>query len=249
MNTTIFSFLLTTVAGLSTLIGSIIIFLNKKYSKKIIITSLSFASSVMIFVSLTDLIPESYNILKNIFNLYPLILIILIGINIGIILSFYIKKYIPEKSNNDNLYKVGIISMLAIIFHNIPEGMATFMASNKDTSLGISLTIAIALHNIPEGISIAVPIYYSTNSKIKAILYTFVSGLSELFGAIITYLFLKPYINNILIGILFSVIAGIMLHIALTELLPASLRYKNRKTTIISFIIGMFFVLFSHYLF
>lgn len=248
MNPTILSFLLTLIAGLSTLIGSIVIFLNKKNKDKIIISSLAFASSVMFTISLTDLLPESYNMLNDIFKLVPLILIILISVNVGIILSFYIKKYIPE-NNNDNLYKVGLISMLAIIMHNIPEGMATFMASNTNISLGISLTIAIALHNIPEGISIAVPIYYSTNSKLKAILYTFISGLSEILGAVITYLFLKPLINDFLMGILFSLIAGIMLHISLTELLPTSLNYKNKKMTFISFIIGIIFVLFSHFVF
>lgn len=248
MNSTLLSFLLTIIAGLSTLIGSIVIFLNKKNKDKIIISSLSFASAVMLFISITDLIPESYNMFKNLFRLFPLIILILININIGIILSIYIKKYIPE-NNNDNLYKVGLISMLAIIIHNIPEGMATFMASNTNISLGISLTIAIALHNIPEGISIAVPIYYSTNSKLKAILYTFLSGLSEVFGAIITYLFLKPFINDYMMGILFSVIAGIMMHISIFELLPTSLNYKNKKLTKIFFILGIIFVLFSTIIF
>ena len=135
--------------------------------------------------------------------------------------------------------------MLAIILHNIPEGMATFMASNTDISLGISLTIAIALHNIPEGISISVPIYYATNSKIKAISYTALSGLSELFGAIITYLFLKPFINDIIMGLLFSIIAGIMMHISVYELLPTSLRYKENSKTIIFFLVGVLFMYIS----
>lgn len=246
MNSTLFSFLLTIIAGLSTLIGSIVIFIKNSNKEKIIISSLAFASSVMLFISITDLIPESYNCFKNIFKTFPLIVIILININIGIILSFYIKKYIPEKE--DNLYKVGLISMLAIIMHNIPEGMATFMAGNTNISLGISLTIAIALHNIPEGISIAIPIYYSTNSKFKAILYTFISGLSEIFGAIITYIFLKPYINNFVMGTLFSIIAGIMMHISLFELLKESLSYKNKLTKVF-FIFGILFVIISKILF
>ena len=93
-------------------------------------------------------------------------------------------------TNKENLYRVGIISMLAIILHNIPEGIATFISTTKDTSLGISLATSIAFHNIPEGISISIPIYYSTKSKTKAILYTFISALSEQIGAILTYLFL-----------------------------------------------------------
>lgn len=246
MDQTLFSFIITTLAGLSTLLGSLIIFIKSKNINKIVLSSLSFASSVMLLISFTDLIPESYNMFKNHIKLYPLILIILISINIGIIISLFIKKYIPE--NNDKLYRVGIISMLAIIIHNIPEGMATFMATNINTKLGINLSIAIALHNIPEGISIAIPIYYSTKSKIKAILYTLISGLSELFGAIITYVFLRPFVNNYTMGILFSIIAGIMMHIALFELFPTSLSYNNKKYTFIFFIIGVIFVIISKFI-
>ena len=139
--------------------------------------------------------------------------------------------------------------MLAIILHNIPEGMATFMAGNTDIKLGISLAIAIALHNIPEGISISVPIYYATNSKFKAILYTSLSGLSELFGAIITYLFLKPFINDTLMGLLFAMIAGIMLHISFSELIPTSLNYNNKKLTFTLFFIGILFIVINHFIF
>lgn len=252
-NNIFYSFLLTTIAGLSTLIGSILIFFNRKKSQNVIIASLSFAAAVMITVSFTDLIPESINMLKKVYPSFPSIIIMFIFINIGILISFLIDKYLPEKSSDNkskgNLYKVGIISMLAIILHNIPEGMATFMASNQDMSLGIALTIAIALHNIPEGISISIPIYYSTGSKIKAISYTFISGISELFGAIITYLFLQPYINDRIMGILFAIIAGIMLHISFYELLPTSLGYKRKSITIGFFTIGILFMLLNHFCF
>lgn len=249
---TIYSFLLTTIAGLSTIIGSLIIFIKKYDKDKIICASLSFASAVMITVSLTDLIPSALGLFREKYVTIFSIILLFVGINLGLILSFLIDKYLPDnnlKTNNKKLYRVGIISMLAIILHNIPEGMATFMASNTDISLGISLTIAIALHNIPEGISISVPIYYATNSKIKAISYTALSGLSELFGAIITYLFLKPFINDIIMGLLFSIIAGIMMHISLYELFPTSLKLNNKKITIFSFIFGILFMTINHLIF
>jgi len=168
MNNTIYGFILTTLAGLSTLLGTIIIFINKKKNNKIIIGSLSFAAGVMLTVSLTDLIPESINLLNKTFIIFPAIIIMLIFIVIGIIISTAIDKYIPQRREGE-LYKVGIISMLAIILHNIPEGIATFLSTENNITLGLSLTIAIALHNIPEGISISVPIYYATGSKIKAL--------------------------------------------------------------------------------
>lgn len=240
-------FLLNTIAGLSTMLGTILIFITKK-NKTIIIASLSFAAAVMLTVSFTDLIPESINMLSTTFKIIPTILILLIFVNIGIIISSTINKYVPNNYDN-NLYRVGIISMLAIILHNIPEGIATFMAGNTDLSLGITLTIAIALHNIPEGISISIPIYYATGSKSKALLFTFISGLSELFGAIITYLFLKPFINNTIIGCLFAIIAGIMTHISISELLPTSFKYNNLKYTITFFILGSIFMIICHLIF
>lgn len=110
--------------------------------------------------------------------------------------------------------------------------------------LGISLCIAIALHNIPEGISIAVPIYYSTKSKFKAILYTLISSLSELAGAIITYLFLKKIINDMIIGYILSFTAGIMIQISFNKLLPTGSSY-DKKNTRIFFIIGFIFMIVS----
>ena len=174
------------------------------------------------------------------------IIISFLGILLGIIISMLIDYYLPDKpsiSSDKKLYKVGFISMIAIILHNIPEGIATFVATNSDITLGISLAIAIAMHNIPEGISISVPIYYSTNNKKKALLYTGVSALSEPFGAFLAYIFLKNIMNDLILGILFSLIAGIMLQISFCELLPTARRYNNTKYLIIFFLVGVLFML------
>ncbi len=238
------SFLLTFLASISTLLGGILIFIKKQ--KNIIIYSLAFAAGVMITVSITDLIPEAFNLLNKTYNSFFSILLILIFINIGIILSMIIDKFLPS---NDELYRVGVVSMLAIILHNIPEGIITFITCSNDITLGITLAIAIAAHNIPEGITISLPIYYATNSRKKAIFYTFISGISEFFGAIFAFLFLKSIINDINLGLLFAAIAGIMTHISCYELLPLSFKYKKYKKTLIAFIIGCLFIVINSILF
>ena len=249
MSNTSFAFLLTSLAGLSTMIGIIPIFIKSKNYDKIILSSLSFASGVMITVSITDLIPESLSLLRENLSTISTILLSILGMLLGIIISMLIDYYLPEKPNlntkDKSLFKVGIISMIAIILHNLPEGIATFMATTKSTTLGISLTLAIAMHNIPEGISISVPIYYATGSKKKACLYTLISALSEPLGALITFLFLKRFMNDIILGILFSAIAGIMTQISLCELLPTAKKYDNKKYMIIFFIIGIIFMLIN----
>lgn len=241
MNNTVYAFLLSSIAGLSTLIGTIPIFIKKVDKNKIISNSLFFASGVMITISITDLIPESYKLLASKFYKFPSIIILLIFLIIGIILSSFIGSFVSKK---DKLYRVGVISMLAIILHNIPEGIATFLSSN--TSLGVSLVLAISAHNIPEGISISVPIYYSTNSKFKAFFYTFISAISEPIGAVIAYLFLSKYSDNIMCY-LFAIIAGIMIQISIFELLKEAIHYKNKHGKVY-FIIGSLFMILNHLL-
>lgn len=238
-------FLMTTLAGISTLLGSILIFFKNK-EEKILSSSLAFAAGVMITVSFTDLIPSSISKIGEYCPFFATFCLCLIGMNIGILLSNFIEKKVSKRENSSTLYKIGLISMLAIILHNIPEGIATYISCKNDFNLGLKLTIAIALHNIPEGISISVPIYYSTKSKKKAFFYTFISGFSEVVGAIISYLFLGYLENDLFMGFLYSIIAGIMITISIKELIPESLNYKLKKKTILFFIIGFIFMFISH---
>lgn len=237
-----FSFLVTSIAGLSTLLGMIPIFLKIKNKDTIINASLSFASGVMLSVSIFSLLPESMELLNEKYNGKGVIILVLLFSIIGIFLASFIDKIF--KNIDNKLYKLGIINSLALMIHNIPEGILTFSTTTVNVSLGITLALSILFHNIPEGISISVPIYYSTNSKFKAFIYTFISGFSEIIGAIITYIFLYKYINNSFIGVILSLTVGIMSYISLSELLPTAIKYNKKKTTIIFFIIGFIFMLF-----
>ena len=83
----LYSFIITTLAGLSTLIGAVIIFFKTNKKDKIVIASLSFAAAVMLTISFTDLIPESLKSLNNIYKTFPSYIIMLIFLNIGTVTS------------------------------------------------------------------------------------------------------------------------------------------------------------------
>lgn len=235
------AFVITTLAGLSTLIGMIPVLFPIKNKDKLITFALAFSAGVMLTVSLIDLIPESIHYLQVSNKIFPSILFCLIFITLGILFSSFIDKEMEdEKKYSSKLYKLGIISMLAIMMHNIPEGIATFISYQKNASLGLTLAISIALHNIPEGISIAIPIFYATKNKKKAFLYTFISALSEPLGAILAYLFLSKFVTPMIMGLLLSAIAGIMIHISCYELLPNAKNYRDQKTVIKAFLLGAF---------
>ena len=79
--------------------------------------------------------------------------------------------------------------------------------------------------------------------------YTFISGVSEPLGALLTYLFLSNFINDRIMGFLFGIIAGIMIHISLYELLPTAKSYNKNKVLYLFFIIGILFMVINHFVF
>ena len=248
MSTNAYAFLLSSIAGFSTLIGFLFIFI-KKDRDSVISKALGFASGVMLTISVIDLIPNSFLLIIKEYNFIYTLFLIITAFLIGIIISSIIDKKVEKKSKNDlKLYKLGIITMLVIMMHNIPEGIATFITTTNNAKLGVILTIAIALHNIPEGISISIPIYYSTNSKLKAFIYTLISGMSEPLGALISYLFLSRFVNDVILGFIYSIIAGMMINISINELYKEAYFY-NKRNTIIYFIIGSFIMILNHLLF
>lgn len=245
MEAFLFALILTTIAGLSTTIGSVIAFIVKEPSKKFISLIMGFSVGVMILISFVELLQEGIEslgfVLGNFFFLIGMVLMLIIDISIS-------HKYEFEDKKGDfknNLQKTSLLVTLGIFIHNFPEGMATFVATIKDIDLGIMLCFAIALHNIPEGIAVAVPIYTSTKNRKKAFFWSFISGISEPIGALIVGFFLFPFINDYILGIMLASVGGFMVYISLDELLPASRDCGFEHLSIIGIILGMIVMVMS----
>lgn len=244
---TLNAFLISTLAGMSTLIGGIVIFFKIKENNinKFITFCLSFSIAIMIGISLTDLIPTSFFTIFYHYNIFLASLIIILSFSFGIIMVNFINRKLS--TSEDSLYKLGILNMLALMLHNFPEGIATFIGSISNVSLGLKLSLAIMFHNIPEGISISVPIYYSTHSKKKALLNTFLSGIAEPLGALLAFIFLKRYITSTMISIVLLFVAGLMITLAIQEMLPKALCYKENKFIYLGIITGTILILINHF--
>ena len=243
--------LISTIAGLSTCLGALIIFfkIDKKKYNKFITFCLAFSASVMIGISIFDLIPESFFNYLGVYGLSKSIILLFVAFIISYIVITFMSSLINKQEQKQDLYKLGILNMIVLILHNLPEGIATFLSSYQSIGLGIKLSIAIMLHNIPEGISIAVPIYYATGSRKKAFKKAFLSGIAEPIGALLAFVFLKDYITDMMISVILVIVAGLMITLAIQELIPASLKYKENKALYLGLISGIVLVLINILLF
>lgn len=258
---------LTVLAGLSTGIGGLFIFLFKKTNTKLLSVVLGFSAGIMIYISFVEMFSESKLLLVSNMGKLAGSWINILSFFGGMLLIAIIDKLVPSYENpheshkiedltnycdidvNAKLLRTGMLTALVIGIHNLPEGMATFVTSIQQPSLGIPIALAIAIHNIPEGMAVAIPVYCATGSKKKALGLSFLSGLSEPVGAMIGYLILLPILNDIVFGILFAAIAGIMVFISLDELLPTAREYGEHHHSIYGLIFGMIVMALSLLLF
>ena len=258
----IIALLVTLIAGMSTLLGGFFTFFVKKDSLKALSVGLGFSGGMMIFVSLNELLVQSNKYLAPQFpHRAGLItfLMFFVGVGIAILIDYFIPDHIesdlflqnPENCEKHlhHIKRAGIVTAIAVAVHNFPEGIANFFVSSQDLSIGIPLAFAIAIHNIPEGIAVALPIYHAVKKKRTAILYSFLSGISEPLGALIGFVFLKNYLNLTTLGILFAIISGIMVYISIDTLLPMAREYGDNHHVVVGVMLGMFVIGLSLVLF
>ena len=230
--------LLTTLAGLSTGIGSLI-GIAFRPGARFMSASLGFTAGIMILISFAELMPEALEVL----GFLPAYLAFFGGMLLMFVVDVSIPHlYMAESPRNDRsptLRRTSVFLAIGIGIHNFPEGMATFAATLKDTSLGITMAVAIAVHNIPEGIAVSTPIYAATGSRGRAFCFSLLSGIAEPVGAVLAGLVLLPFLTPAVLAAALAVVAGLMVFISLDELVPAANKYGHEHTTILSAIGGM----------
>lgn len=264
MNGIISALVLTLIAGAATGIGGALVLFKKKISSDFLAGALGLSAGVMIFISMAEMFPEAQATIGIPHGRTFVLIAFFVGMGLITLIDFVIPEYenpheatglsldartaavgvLEQTGNEKALHRLGLMSALAIAVHNFPEGIATFIGALNDPEMGAGITFAISIHNIPEGIAVAIPIYYATKSKGKALLYATLSGMSEVIGALLC-LAVTAISGIELTGdgpafpIVLAAVAGIMIYISLDELLPTAEKYGKHHIAIAGVVAGM----------
>ena len=150
-----------------------------------------------------------------------------------------------KNSSKSNLFMAGLVMMIAIALHNLPEGMvigASYameddLTSNLFSGSGFIMAIVIGLHNIPEGMAVSVPLISGGMGKWKAVGLTALSGLPTVIGALLG--FALGGINAIMLVLSLGFASGAMLYVVFGELLPESILMWKSKLPSLSLFAGV----------
>lgn len=238
--------IITFILGIFLLLGAVIVRLAKN-SRKIEQLSIAIALGTMVSLVILDLVPE---LLETFHGSGLLLAALMVFVGIGLLKA--LDHFIPdheeghgEEQTEENVIHIGIISAVAIILHNIVEGMAVYSLVAESVRVGILFALGVGLHNIPMGM-----LMYSTlkgDSRKKQILIFGSAAVSTFVGGILMA-FISPVLNEFVIGGLICLALGMLLYIIFFELIPHLLHAKNKLLTLAGVAMGIITILVSAFL-
>ncbi|MDO5345524.1 MAG: ZIP family metal transporter [Lachnospiraceae bacterium] len=217
---------------LGTTLGAACVFFMKGDMNRILQRALTgFAAGVMVAASVWSLLIPSLDQASHMggWSFVPAA----VGFWIGILFLLALDRIIPHLHMNSKeaegpktQLSRTIMLVLAVVLHNIPEGMAVgvvyagWQSAAGELSLtgAMALSIGIAIQNFPEGAIISMPLRAEGEKKTKAFFYGVLSGVVEPLGALLTILAAEFVIP--LLPYLLSFAAGAMMYVVVEELIP-----------------------------
>ena len=134
--------------------------------------------------------------------------------------------------------------VLAVVLHNIPEGMAVgvvyagYISGSADITAGgaLALSLGIAIQNFPEGAIISMPLYAAGKSKGRAFMDGVLSGAVEPLAGLLTILAAAVIVPAM--PYLLSFAAGAMIYVVVEELIPEMAEGEHSHIGVLLFAAG-----------
>lgn len=128
---------------------------------------------------------------------------------------------------------------IALIIHNIPEGMAVGVTATAGTAspAGSTVIAALALHNVVEGLLITMPLVLAGMRRGTAFLLGQAAGVVEVLAGAAAAWWIEPGSAVIPLGL--AAAAGAMVFISFEELLPESFRCHAGNAGPIGAVLGV----------
>jgi len=240
MNQFLTLLLISTIAGMATVLGGLIVIIKKPGKRRLGLFG-GFAGGVMLTVAFMGLLNEAIKTSNYITSTIGFLIGALFMYLLDILLSHKHFELQEKGLINPNLVRAGTLVAIGVALHNIPEGIAVGAGFAHLPKFGIMLAIAIGLHNIPEGIATTMLIHCGGKCRKHCLKIAFLSGIVEPIGAIIAFLFLRQFTFLIPISLAFA--AGVMVFITLDEILPMAREHGKAHLTSIGIILGAVFML------
>lgn len=227
---------ISTIAGLATTLGSLLVLIFGRPQERVLATLLASAGGVMLAVVSLDLLPTALKI-------GPLNQIVL-GLILGALFMGAADRRMNSSSptlplsRRQRLKRIGLLVASGIALHDLPEGMAIAVGQEANEGLGFIIALAITLHNLPEGMATAAPLKMAGISWWKILLLNIGIAFFTPLGALIGLLAVDSVQNSL--AFFLSLAGGAMAFLVFAELWPLS-RERHPHYALLGGVLGYLF--------
>ena len=228
----------TVLVSLISLIGVFTFGIKTKIIDKILILLVGFAAGGLIGSAFLHLLPEALERCES--NL--VFFYVLIGFTIFFLMERYLYWRHCHEGVCD-IHTFTYLNLIGDGVHNFTDGLIIAASFVTDIKLGIVTTLAVIFHEVPQEMGDFGILVYGGFSKSKALLFNFICALTAIIGAIIGYV-LSNVIENISLFLISFTAGGFIYIAAsdLIPELHKQKDAKKANIAFITFILGLLFM-------
>lgn len=235
--------IVTFLLGVFVLFGALIAGVAKN-GNRISEISIAIALGAMAALLAQDLFPEALEIAHH-----DGWLLVIGAALAGVVILVVLDKFLPEShhgkdraAHGDSALHISIAATIALVVHNLVEGMSVYTLTGESLSAAVTLAIGIGLHNVPMGMIVYAGVRDESTTRKVVVLAC--AALSTFVGGLIMFA-LNGVVNELVVNAMICMTIGLLLFIICAELVPHIAHSHHKGLAFVFILVGVAAVLVS----
>lgn len=225
-----------TIAGLATIFGIIMVILEEGWVLKHSRHVNSFAAGLILGIAFFHLFPESLELSEH--ALTYIFIGFLIFYLLENLMVLHSGSEIHFKNKHNPQHSKGIVMFAGLFFHSLLDGIIIGVGFEIDQTIGILTSLGVILHELPEGVT-TFSLLVNTIKRKTALKLSVAVALATPIGALISLTFIGS-LSETTIGPLLAMAGGSFLYIGAADLIPET--HEEGFETAGSLFLGVLFL-------
>lgn len=208
--------LLGIAAALSTLVGGVVALRLRDRLHLI----LGFSAGAVIAVAFFDLLPESFELASQSYQISTVAAFIALGFLLYLLLDRLLMLHSHGHADDaEHGHSRGHVRAGSLSVHSFLDGVGIGLAFQVSATVGLIVAAAVLAHDFSDGINTVNVVVRHGGQKKQALRWLFVDALAPVAGVALTLFFAVPAAS---LGLLLALFTGFFLYIGASDLIPES---------------------------
>lgn len=201
----------------------------KKVSHRWLCLLISFAAGGLLAVALLDIFPETFSIVGFVPGILSILSGYLLFWALTKFV-FHVCPACSATHTEVNFKAMTVAMIVALAVHSFMDGLAIYSGSVMGSKIGLLILLAVAYHKLPEGMALALVARGSGIGRVKAFsIAFFLEAFTTLAGGLVGVFFLVPESSQ-WIGCILGHVGGGFVFLVLHALLSEVVKHHPRST-------------------